>query len=105
MSAAATVGSARKEKKRSHNSPVNEKVRRCNIIWDWPSAAEANCARHLLINEEKKPTKRFNAVRVGGAMGCRSSAMSRKQLWTDAASVCEIDTSESWRGRGRMLNV
>lgn len=70
------------EKKKNvyHNFPVNEKVRRFNIIREGPSAAEANCARHIRINQEKKPTKRFTAVGVGEQWKCRNLATNRKQL-------------------------
>lgn len=66
--AAATVGSAGKGKKKAHNFPVNEKVRRYNVMQDEPSAIEANCARHIRINPEEKQEKHLSAVKGGAAV-------------------------------------
>lgn len=35
------------------------------MIREGPPVAGVNCARHIGINQDKKPTKRFNAVGVG----------------------------------------
>lgn len=55
------------------------------MIREGRPVAGVNCARHIRINQDKKPTKRFNAVGVGEGW----ARWAGSSLWTDSASVCK----------------